>query len=172
MIDEIKFCPTCYQGTLDSEETEESSNSESIKSFYYSCGHKHVKINISTTIGVKTELTKMVSRSGAKVAGKHQEYEIEDRYRENDRDHPGEPTLESVFINHKHNPTSVFHVAKYRESNEFKHIDCKTCNNSWRSGSGFPVENYFLFEFIPEASYPSSFKIKCLKCNARYEVRK
>lgn len=62
----------------------------------------------------------MVTRSGAKVAGKHQKYEIEDMYGENDRDHPGEPTLKSVFINHKHNPTSVFHVAKYRESNEFK----------------------------------------------------
>lgn len=172
MTYEIKFCPTCGQGTLDSEEIEKSSNSGCIRNFYYSCGHKHVKVNISTTIVVKAGLKKTVSRSGNKTTGKHQEYEIEDRYRENDRDRPGKPTLESIFINHRYNPTSVFHVAKYCESNEFKHIDCKTCNNSWRSDSGLPMENYFSFEFILEASYPGSFKIKCLKCNARYEVRK
>ncbi|KKG13063.1 hypothetical protein [Methanosarcina sp. 2.H.A.1B.4] len=172
MVDEIKFCPTCGEGTLDLEEIEESSSSECTKTFYYSCGHRQVKINISTTTLVKARLKKTVSRSGNKTTGKHQEYEIEERYRENDRDHPGKPTLERILINHKDEPTSIFHVVKYCESNEFKHMDCKSCGNSWKNDSESPIENYFSIEFIPEISYSSSFKIQCLKCNAKYEVKK
>ncbi|WP_048173298.1 hypothetical protein [Methanosarcina siciliae] len=172
MVDEIVFCPICGQGTLDSEEIEESSSNEYVETFYYSCGYKLVKIKISATTKVKAEPKKMVSRSGNKTNGKHQEYEIEERFRKNDLDQPGKPTLERIFINHKENPTSIFHAVKYCESNEFKHMDCKTCGNSWRYDSGFPMQNYFSFEFNPEDSYPHGFKIQCLKCNAKYEMRK
>ena len=103
---------------------------------------------------------------GNKTAGKHQEYEIEERFRKNDWDQPGKSTLESVFINHK--DKSAFHVVKYCDTDEFKHIDCKSCGNSWRSDSRLPMEDYFSLEFIPEVSYPSSFNIQCLKCNAKY----
>ena len=170
MVDEIKYCPTCGQGTLDSEEIEKSSIDECIQTFNYSCGHKHTKISISTTILVKAGLTKIVSRSGNKTSGKHQAYEIEERYRENDIDCHGRLTLEFIYINHK--SKSAFHLVKYRDSNELKHIDCKSCGNSWQSNSGLAFEDSFLFEFTPEISYPSSFKIQCLKCNAKYEVRK
>ncbi|WP_155398531.1 hypothetical protein [Methanosarcina mazei] len=170
--DKISFCPTCGEGTLDLEEIEESSSDECIKTCYYSCGHKHTKMSISTTILVKAELRKMVSRRGNKVSGRHLEYEIEERYRENDRDCHGILTIEYIYINHKDTPTSVFHVVKYRDSNELKHIDCKSCGNSWQSNSELTFEDSFLFEFTPEISYPSSFKIQCLKCNAKYEVIK
>jgi hypothetical protein len=172
MVDEIEFCPICGQGTLDLEEIEESSSDGYTKTCYYSCGHKLPKLYVSATVLMKAGLQKMVSRRGNKVSGKHLEYEIEERYRENDRDCHGRLTLEAVYINHK--SKSVFHVVKYRDSNELKHIDCKnnSCKNSWQSDSGLPMEDYFLFEFIPEVSYPSSFKIQCLKCSAKYEVRK
>lgn len=173
MEDKISFCPTCGEGTLDLEEIEESSSDECIKTCYYSCGHKHTKISISKTTLSKAGLTKIVSRSGdKKSAGKHQAYEIEERYKENDIDCHGRLTLEFIYINHKDAPTSVFHVVKYLDSNELKHIDCKSCGNSWQSNSGFFMEDYFLYEFTPEISYPSSFKIQCLKCNAKYEVIK
>ena len=64
MVNEIKFCPTCGQGTLDSEKIEESSSDGYIQTFYYSCDHKQVKINVSVTTRVKAELKKIVSRSG------------------------------------------------------------------------------------------------------------
>ncbi|MDD4532039.1 MAG: hypothetical protein PHW22_01195 [Bacilli bacterium] len=173
MEDKISFCPTCGEGTLGLEEIEESSSDECIKTCYYSCGHKHTKISISTTILVKAGLTKTVSRTGdKKSAGKHQAHEIEERYKENDKDCHGRLTLEFIYINHKDTPTSVFHVVKYRDSNELKHVDCKYCGNSWKSDSRLPFEDFFSFEFIPEISYPSSFKIQCLKCSAKYEVIK
>ncbi len=172
MVDEIEPCPICGQGTLDSEEIEETSSDEYTKTCYYSCGHKLPKLCVSATVLMKAGLQKMVSRRGNKVSGKHLEYEIEERYRENDIDCHGRLTLEAVYINHKPNHTSVFHVVKYRDSNELKHIDCKSCGNSWQSKSELTFEDSFLFEFTPEISYPSSFKIQCLKCSAKYEVIK
>ncbi len=146
--DKISFCPICGQGTLDSEEIEESSSDEYTKTCYYSCGHKLTKLYVSATVLVKAGLQKIVSRRGNKVSGKHLEYEIEERYRENDRDFHGILTIEYIYINHKDIPTSVFHVVKYRDSNKLKHIDCKYCGNSWKSDSRLPFEDYFSFFFF------------------------
>lgn len=175
MTDETTLCPCCGQGILDSEETKEFPSGENIETCYYSCGHKYEKIEISTKIGVKADLIKIVSRGGDKIGKKRQEYEIEERYRNDDIDRPGTPTVEFVYINHRANPTSVFHVAKYLESNELKHIDCKThhdgimCGNEWQHDSESPLESHFVFEHNPEADYLHSLKIQCLKCNAKYE---
>lgn len=139
MADETTFCPRCGQGTLDSEVIKDSSSDERIETRYYSCGHKQEHIEISAEVGVKAELKKIVLRGGDKIGTKKnkkkQEYEIEERYKNDDRDRPGNPTVEFVYINHRANPTSTFHIAKYLESNELKHIDCKTYHDGTMCGN-------------------------------------
>ncbi len=175
MTDETTLCPCCGQGILDSEEIKDFPNGEHIEIHYYSCGHKHDYIETSEGIVVKDVLGKIVLFGGDKIGKKKYEYEIEERYKNDDKDRPGTPTVEFVFKNHRANPTSVFHVAKYLESNELKHVDCKThhddimCGNEWQHDSGSPLESHFAFEHNPEAGYLDSLKIECLKCNAKYE---
>lgn len=111
---------------------------------------------------------KTKSRDGALIGKKKREIEIEDRFKDNDRDSPGEDTVETIFLQHIE-PTSTFHTVKYSESGVLKHIDCKNCENGWRLDSGLPVEDYFLIEHNSEESYLHSFKIQCLKCNAKFE---
>lgn len=156
MKGEITLCSHCGQGTLYLEEIADFPNGEHIETRYYSCGHKHEDIEISTEIGVESLIKKIVPRGGDKIGTKKnkkkQEYEIEERYKNNDRDRPGTPTVELVYKNHRTNPTSVFHIAKYLESNKLKHVDCKTCDNDmscrneWRFDFGSLIEGHFAFE--------------------------
>lgn len=164
MTDEFSTCPVCGQGILVSQVIVDSECTEN----NYSCGHNLDRIHVSVKTLVTTEL-KTKSRNGAFIGKKKREYEIEDRYRTNDIDDPGKETVEAVFIHHGTNSTSAFHVVRYSESGKLKHIDCKTCENGWRLDSGLPVDNFFLIENNPEETYLRSFKIQCLKCNAKYE---
>lgn len=166
MTDDFSTCPICDHGVLVSQIVV---NSSCIVN-NYSCGHKLERIYDSVKISVTAEL-KIKSLNGAFIGKKKREYEIEERFKTNDRDDPGKETVEMVFIHHGSSLTSVFHVVKYSNSGRLKHIDCKICSNGWRLDSGLPVENSFLFEHNPEEAeaYPCSFKIQCLKCNAKYE---
>jgi hypothetical protein len=168
MLDGFSMCPICGQGIIVSQVIEDNQSSERIECYRYSCGHKLDRVHISVKTGIKAGL-KTKSRNGAFIGRKKREYEIEDRYRNDDRDYPGKETIETVFIHHGTNSTSAFHVVKYSESEELKHIDCKTCGNGWRFNSVYPLENYFLIEHNPKETYLHCFKIQCLKCNAKYE---
>lgn len=169
MTDKTTLCPLCGQGILDSEEIKDFPKGEHIETRYYSCGHKHVYIETSEGVVVKDVLGKIVLFGGDKIGKKKYEYEIEKRYRNNDIDRLEAPTVEFICINHRANPTSVFHIVKYIEPNELKHIDCKICDNKWQHNSGTSLESHFEVKHNPEADSLHSLKIECLKCNAKYE---
>jgi hypothetical protein len=124
---------------------------------------------------MNTELRKRKSVSDAKIRGKSVNV-IEDNFKKNDRDNPGKNTIETICIFRTANQTSVFHIAKYIELDELKHIDCKTCESSWRFDSGRPLENQFIIEFVSdkeekiEREFRRYIRIQCLNCNATYEL--
>jgi hypothetical protein len=168
LTNDMLLCHYCDQGVLYATEILEDNPEEHIVRYYYSCGHKREKIDISVKTGIKTEF-KMVSGAGDKKAGKHRESEIEDRFKNNDKDHPGKPTVESYYKDRHVDQTFVFHAVKYLDHDELKHIDCKKCGNDWKYQSGLPLEDFFSFEHNPEVNYLECFKIRCLKCNATYD---
>jgi hypothetical protein len=155
MTNEFGICPECGQANSYYEITRYDAD-EWLLTNHHLDGHIcHLTYRIETYV-------KLV------INEKKQECEIEKRYRKNDKDRPGIEAVEFIFKNHRTNPSSIFHVAKYSKSNNLKHIDCKTCNNEWGHDYGEPLENYFSFEHNPEDNYLHSFKIQCLKCNAQY----
>jgi hypothetical protein len=124
------------------------------------------KIAIAAKLEISAKINKTRAGSGTRLGEVKREYEIEDRDRI-DID-SGKVANEKIFLHHKEK-TSAFHMVVFEKSNDLKHIDCKKCGNNWKSNFNLPVKDYFLIEHNPEETYLHSFKIQCLKCNAKYE---
>jgi hypothetical protein len=159
MANELGICPICGQPVSYYETLRTEKDEFMITNHHFDNRICHVKS------GFKISL---LSRRG--------KYEIIETYKKNDYDLPGTETIEFLYLNHNNDPTSAFHVVKYAESGEFKHIDCKTfnngklCDNDWKIQSGISIEDYFTLEQKADVPFIESLKIKCLKCNAMFDA--
>jgi hypothetical protein len=188
MVSKVTLCPECGKGILNYEQIDFLPNGDHTKICYYSCGDTLKSQHLARTcemsitpIGMNAGLRKIKSVSNNKIRGKRV-YEMDEKFREDDFDNPEMQTVATICRYRTENSTSVFHIVKYTESGQLKHIDCKTenngikCDNSWISDSESSLGDQFIFKYTSkkekenDPEYTRYIKIHCLKCNAKYDV--